>query len=143
MNLRIDTSSGYAKGYTLEVQRYTDNRWKTNPRFQKFEHIGYMQCLFKSRKQACAYYDYWNADLRPINEHGTYCSSRNPDTNLRYIVRKFYRETQTIPPFDIRDRPVYSTSTKRGRVVAITTAYPSYSYLEKKLDKHIKLPKLV
>lgn len=149
MNLWVDTSITYNRGYTLEAQIYTENKWKTNPAIQKFNHLGYMQALFRSRRQACAYYDFWNPHMRPLNEHGTYCSARDPETNIRYVVRKFYRETQTIPPFDLRDKPKFATSTKRGRIVAITTLYPTYKYLEEK-PKHksanssstVKLPKI-
>ena len=141
MNLRIDTSITYVKGYTLEVQKYTKEKWKKNPGIQKFKHKGYMQCLFRTRKQAAAYYDYWNPHLRPLNYHGTYCSQRDPDTDCRYVVRKFFRETQTIPPFDEKDLPKYATSTKSGKIVAITTIYPKYEYLESK--KKFELPKIV
>ncbi len=151
MNLRVDTSSTYSRGYCIEVQEYTHDKWKRDARIQKFQHKGYMQCLFKSRRQAAAYYDFWNPHMRPINEHGTWCSARDIETQCRYIIRKFFRETQTIPPFHYKDKPIYTTSTKRGQIVAITTIYPKYDYLEFKIKKkkaieptsNIKLPKLV
>ena len=138
MNLSIDTSSTYVKGYTLEVQEFTDDEWKINPKAQKFRHKGYMLCLFSSRKQAVAYYDYWNMHMRSLNKHGTYCSARDQETNYRYVVRKFFRETQSIPPFHIKDMPKIGVSRKRNHVVSITAHYPSYKYLEKD-----KLPRLL
>ena len=141
MNLRVDTSTTYNKGYCIEVQIHTNDRWKKDPKIQKFRHLGYMQCLFRSKRQAAAYYDFWNPNLRPMNEHGTYCSARDPETRCRYVVRKFFRETQTVPPFHPKDKPIHATSTKRGKIVAITTIYPKYEYLEKK--KGITLPKII
>ena len=40
MNLRVDTSTTYNKGYCIEVQIYTNDQWKKNPRIQKFKHLG-------------------------------------------------------------------------------------------------------
>ena len=138
MNLSIDTSATYVKGYILEVQEFTNDEWKINPKAQKFRHKGYMFCLFSSRKQAVAYYDYWNMHMRSINKHGTYCSARDPETNCRYIIRKSFRETQSIPPFHKKDLPKIDVSRKGNHIVSITTSYPSYKYLEK-----VKLPRLI
>jgi hypothetical protein len=130
MNLSIDTASTYTKGYTLEVQEFQHDEWKENPLAQKYRHIGYMCCLFSSRRQAVAYYNYWNDHMRSINKHGTYCSARDPETDRRYIVRKYFRETQSVAPFHIKDSPKIGVSRKRKHIVAVTTTYPSYDYLE-------------
>jgi hypothetical protein len=81
-------------GYILEVQRFDSS---VNPEeMGKFQHIGYMKKLFKTKKEAAEYYDDWNPGMRKLNHHHTWCSDWNPTTHLRYIVREHHGEYLTI-----------------------------------------------
>lgn len=60
------------KIYVLEVCKFISNPdgpegWKIKG--GKQEHIGYMQAKFKSKDDACSYYDRHNPHLRKINAH--------------------------------------------------------------------------
>ena len=133
----ITSAGGYKKGYTLEVQRYDGVMWKHDPSVGKFFHIGYMKALFPNKRFACKYYDKWNSHLRPINLHGTYCSAIDPESKLRYIIRKFHGETQTQNPFCLTDLPKYQLSKKKDKIISTITKYPDYSYLLTKNKKSL------
>ena len=63
-------------------------------------HVGYMNATFRTRNDAAAYYDgHHNGRMRPLNAHGTWESDWDPDTRLKYIVRKDYMLARTVPPF--------------------------------------------
>ena len=64
-----------------------------------FQHVGYMNKIFKTKPEACALYDKFNPHMRSLNCHNTYCSDWDPDTRLRYVVRKFNHEIRIIPIF--------------------------------------------
>jgi hypothetical protein len=66
----------------------------------KQEHIGYMKHKFKTKKEACDYYDKHNPHMRPLNAHNTYKSDWDPTTKLLYIVRKDYMLTDNIENFN-------------------------------------------
>jgi len=86
--------------YVLEVIRVT-------PGYKgKYEHIGYMKAKFKSKNNACSYYDRHNPHMRRLNAHNTYESDWDPDTKLKYIVRKDYMLEDTIEPFSKDDLPI-------------------------------------
>lgn len=112
----------------LEVQKFididTDPRiqWGPNPDYKEgvpsscvpkdvvvggpngaFEHVGYMNKLFKTKKRAEAYYYKHNSHMRRINRHGA--SDWDPDTGLRYVVRRYERENLEIPPFEGDSEP--------------------------------------
>ena len=76
----------------------------------KLKHVGYMKAKFKTRADACTYYDRNNPHMRPLNKHGTYKSDWDPETRLIYIVRKDYHCIETIEPFSEGD----STGVDRG-----------------------------
>ena len=78
--------------YILEVQQYFING--------KSEHIGYVNKLFKTKQQACDYYDKYNPLMRSLNAHNNWCSDWNPETYLMYIVREHFYEHLKIPPFE-------------------------------------------
>ena len=86
--------------YVLEVIRVTTG---ING---KDEHIGYMKAKFKTKKDACSYYDRHNPHMRKLNAHGNYKSDWDPNTKLLYIVRKDYFINDTIDPFNIQDLPI-------------------------------------
>ena len=88
--------------YVLEVIRYIDERDGENGwlnKGTKFDHVGYMKVKFKTKKDACSYYDKCNPHMRPLNAHDDYMSDTDPNTNLLYIVRKYYMIYASIPPF--------------------------------------------
>jgi hypothetical protein len=96
-------------GYVLEVCRFIcerdgENGWLNKG--GKYEHVGYMNALFKSKKDACSYYDRHNPHMRGLNAHNTYQSDWDPDTKLFYIVRENHSINATIPPFSEDDLPV-------------------------------------
>ena len=58
--------------------------------YGKYKHIGYMRIRFKTKKEACDYYDHYNPHMRKLNAHNNYRSDWDPETKLLYIVRKDY-----------------------------------------------------
>ena len=89
------------KTYILEVQRFDINGHRTHPEWNgKSEHVGYMNKVFKTKKESCEYYDKHNPHMRSLNAHNTWRSDWDPNTHLMYIVRESFYEYKTIPPFD-------------------------------------------
>ena len=85
------------KIYVLEVCKYgEDDNY----------HVGYMQAYFKSKEDACSYYNRHNPHLRAINAHGTFKSDWDPETKLFYIVRENCGLLDNIPPFSKDDLPI-------------------------------------
>jgi hypothetical protein len=70
----------------------------------KSTHVGYMNIVFKTKQQACKYYDMYNPTLRPLNAHHTYRSDWNHDTYLLYVVREYGDEYLSIPPFEEKEK---------------------------------------
>ena len=87
--------------YVLEVQRFEVNGHIDHPEWNgKFEHIGYMNKLFRSKNDAALYYNINNIHMRNLNSHNTWISDWDPNTFLRYIVRKYDGEYLKIHPFN-------------------------------------------
>ena len=87
--------------YILEVQRFDSHGHNIHPEWNgKYEHIGYMNKLFQTKKEASDYYDKFNPHMRSLNAHNTWCSDWDPKNNLKYIVRKNFGEYLKISPFD-------------------------------------------
>jgi hypothetical protein len=90
--------------YILEVQKFYVNGHIEHPEWNgKSEHIGYINKIFKTKQQACAYYDKHNPHMRSLNAHNTWCSDWDPITNLMYIVREHHYEYLKIKPFTEKD----------------------------------------
>ena len=88
--------------YILEVVKYITekdgpNGWTTKG--THYEHLGYMNKTFKTKREACEYYDVHNTHMRPLNAVGNYVSDWDPNTRRMYIVRKDYTLYASIPPF--------------------------------------------
>ena len=49
-----------------------------------------MKAKFKTKEDACSYYDRHNPHMRGFNVHGTFKSDCDPKTELFYIVREDY-----------------------------------------------------
>lgn len=61
--------------YMLEVQRFHPCGHETHPEWNgKFEHVGYMNVVFKTKRAAAEYYDRHNPHMRPLNIQGTWKS---------------------------------------------------------------------
>ena len=63
------------------------------------EHIGYMNIIFKTKKQACDYYNKHNPHMRPLNAHNTYRSDWDTETYIEYVIRDYCGEYLKIPQF--------------------------------------------
>jgi hypothetical protein len=85
----------------LEVQRFYCNGHIIHPEWNgKFEHIGYMNKLFRTKKEASDYYNQFNPNMRALNSNKNWRSDWNPDTKLRYLVREYSGEYLKIDPFE-------------------------------------------
>lgn len=75
--------------YVLEVQRF-------NRSDSFFDHVGYMNKLFSSKKKACDYYALHNPGMRGLNAHGHWASDWDPETLLRYVLRRYRFERLSV-----------------------------------------------
>jgi hypothetical protein len=76
--------------YVLEVQKYVNSL---------SEHVGYMNKVFRTKQEACEYYDKHNPHMRKLNTHKSLRSDWDPTTHLLYVVRSYYSEILDIQPF--------------------------------------------
>ena len=63
--------------YVLEVIRFITEKDGENGWLQKggkYEHLGYMKAKFKTKNDACSYYDRHNPHMRKLNVHNTWKS---------------------------------------------------------------------
>ena len=87
--------------YVLEVQKFNVTGNHDFPQYNgKSEHIGYMNKVFKTNKDASDYYDEFNPHMRKLNVLEHWCSDWDPNTCLMYIVRERFYEYLKIPPFE-------------------------------------------
>ena len=94
--------------YVLEVLEFItekdgDNGWLAQG--GKIKHIGYMNGIFKTKKDAVSYYDRHHPNMRSLNAHNNYISDWDKDTKLLYIVRDDYLINAKIDCFSINDNP--------------------------------------
>ena len=97
------------KIYVLEVVKFISNSDGPEGWIKKggkTEHIGYMKAKFKTKDDACSYYDRHNPHLRKLNAHETFKSDWDSETKLFYIVREDYHLIDNIPPFSKDDLPI-------------------------------------
>lgn len=88
--------------YILEVQKfYTDGHSKHPEWNGKKEHIGYMNKIFETKKEASDYYYLHNPHMRPINSENNWCSDWDSETKLLYVIRNYTGEFLKIAPFSI------------------------------------------
>lgn len=87
------------KMYVLEVVKYITETENLLTNDGKFKHVGYMKMKFKTKRDACMYYDECNPYMRKMNALGTYMSDWDPKTKLLYIVRDDYNINETVSPF--------------------------------------------
>lgn len=87
-------------GWCLEVVRFLTDPDEWRDAGGKLVHVGYMDAAFRTRKDAAAYYDRHHAGrMRALNAYGTWESDWDPDTRLKYIVRKDHMVALTVPSF--------------------------------------------
>jgi hypothetical protein len=65
-----------------------------------------MKAKFRTKEDACSYYNRHNPHLRKINVFGTFKSDWDPITKLMYIVRENYGLVDNIQTFLLNDMPV-------------------------------------
>lgn len=101
--------------FVLECVRFITDTDEWRAKGGKLEHVGYVQAIFQSKKEAASYYDRHNPHLRRLNAYKTWSSDWDPVTHLKYIVREHHRVIQTIPPFDTREESEGCIRYKRRR----------------------------
>jgi hypothetical protein len=78
--------------YVLEVQKFYPNPFfnfsNSSKKFTK--HIGYIDEIFSTKKEASEYYNRFNPHMRSLNAYNTWRSDWDPDTKLMYIVRRYF-----------------------------------------------------
>lgn len=107
--------------YVLEVVRFIADREEWQAKGGKFEHVGYMRAVFRTKEAAASYYDRHNPHRRKLNAHNTWQSDWDPETHLLYIVRENHGLNDTVAPFDAQDEPVVT-----NEAGGITTSYPTF-----------------
>jgi hypothetical protein len=106
--------------YILEVQRFDKTGYFNHIRWNgKYEHIGYMNKLFPTKKDAADYYNMHNKHMRKLNAHGCWNSAWDPKTRLRYVVREYYGEYLMLPSFE-EDTQLYQPTNNHADM-AFTT----------------------
>jgi hypothetical protein len=88
--------------YVLEVVRIVTEKNGDDGlliKYGKLEHIGYMNKKFKSKNDACSFYNTYNKHMRPLNLYNTYMSGCDPNNRRLYIVRTDYGLHTNIHPF--------------------------------------------
>ena len=65
----------------------------------KKEHIGYINKIFKTKRDASDYYYIHNQHMRAINSENYWCSDCDPETYLLYVIRQYTGEFLKISPF--------------------------------------------
>ena len=119
--------------WILEVQKF---------RCGGFEHVGYLNVLFKTKRSAGDYYDALNPRMRKLNAHNTWTSDWDPDTYLRYIVRRMNNEILQIEaspegleylkhPFIARDNKSESPGTPVYRFRQVCSRLESFFSLDR------------
>ena len=107
-------------GYVLEVVRFITDSEEWKAKGGKFEHVGYMRAMFRTKEDAASYYDRHNPHMRGLNAHGNWRSDWDPNSHLMYIVREDYDLNDDLPPFDPRDEPEVT----RGADGSVSLTYP-------------------
>ena len=93
-----DSKESMYEMYMLEIQRYVQS--------EGFEHVGYMNTLFRSKDSAAHYYNVNNPHLRNLNRRVNWKSDWDPTTRLRAVVRKYNGEIMTINTYNLADMPI-------------------------------------
>ena len=99
--------------YMFEVQKYLETQevyknFEETGHFGDYQHVGYMNVVFRSIQSALLYYAKYNKHMREIQlfeRQDALYSDWDPETKLRYVIRPYIGEVQTIEPFNKDDAP--------------------------------------
>lgn len=83
--------------YTLEVQRLCSRISFKCP--MQAKHVGYMDVVFNTKKEALDYYNKHNPHMKPM-KRGVWRSDYDPVSFLSYVVRSVSHEVSYVPPFE-------------------------------------------
>jgi len=91
--------------YILEAQKFYPDGFTLHPEWNGlYEHIGYMNKIFTTKKDACAYYDKYNKHMRKLNANNTLSgmlrSDYDPESKILYVVREYGGEYLKLEPFE-------------------------------------------
>jgi triacylglycerol esterase/lipase EstA (alpha/beta hydrolase family) len=97
--------------YILEAQQFYPDGFTIHPEWNGlYEHIGYMNKIFTTKKEACAYYDKYNKNMRKLNANNTLSGMLRSDydleTKILYVVREYGGEYLKLPPFEKLEKNV-------------------------------------
>lgn len=84
-------------GFVLETLRYCEDLEEKIRLNGCYEHIGYVNKVFKTKKQAAAYYNTYHPHMRALEMQGGWLSDYDPDTKLCYAVRENYGQCLKLP----------------------------------------------
>ena len=115
--------------FILEVQKHHPIQTQEYPEWCGiYEHIGFMNAVFKTKKEAILYYDKHNPQMKSLAQCKDQVSDIDEHTQLRYIVRKNNSECLKIPPFVATDLPniVIQKDISNNRLLGVHVKYPKY-----------------
>ena len=64
------------------------------------EHLGYINKLFETKREASYYHKLYNPHMSEITAESRWHSECDPQTKFVYVVREYTGELLKIPPFD-------------------------------------------
>lgn len=115
--------------FILEVQKHHPIETQEYPEWCGiYEHMGFMNAVFKTKKEAILYYDKHNPQMKSLAQCKDQVSDIDEHTQLRYIVRKNNSECLKIPPFVATDLPniVIQKDISNNRLLGVHVKYPKY-----------------
>lgn len=87
--------------YIFEALKFFHDGFILHPEWNGLcEHIGYMNKIFMTKKQACDYYNEYNKHMRKLNTNNTIRSDYDPETKILYVLREYGGEYLKLPPFE-------------------------------------------
>ena len=88
--------------YILEVQTTLINENDKNKHGWNGhrEHLGYINKLFETKREASYYYKLHNPEMSEITAERRWYSECDPKTKFVYVIREYTGELLKIPPFD-------------------------------------------
>jgi len=64
------------------------------------EHLGYINKIFETRREASYYYKLYNSHMSEITAESRWCSECDPQTKFVYVIREYTGELLKIPQFE-------------------------------------------
>ena len=136
-------SSKLTKLWILEVQKFVNLETLNNLPEEYaqsitcgFDHIGYMDIIFKTKQQASDYYDKYNSHQRSLNAWKTWISDWDAKTNLRYVLRPYNHELLTIKPFNVDDASTRTVHTDHsGEIISLSIRRCTRARIQEERDR--------